>query len=97
MQKENPDFERRERNEEIICRNPLPHRKKDSTFTDMLKAARLQLLSLLSRYYRMNESLHVGGTAQHSTTCGHRRSLHAEGLTSFNNLLTIVIKRSTII
>jgi len=68
MQKENPDFERRERNEEIICRNPLPHHKKDSTFTDMLKAARLQLLSLLSRYYRMNESLHVAGRAQHSTT-----------------------------
>jgi hypothetical protein len=41
MQKENPDFERREKNEEIICRNRLPHRKRDSTFTDMHKAAQL--------------------------------------------------------
>jgi len=68
MQKGNPDFERRKRNEEIICRNPLPHHKKDSTLVDMLKAARLQWLSLLPRYYRMNESLHVAGGAHHSMT-----------------------------
>jgi hypothetical protein len=50
MQKENPDFERREKYEETICRNRLPHHKRDSTFTDMHKAAQLQFLSLLSRY-----------------------------------------------
>jgi hypothetical protein len=30
--KENPYFERREKNEEIISRNRLPHQKKASTF-----------------------------------------------------------------
>jgi hypothetical protein len=68
MQKENPDFERREKYEKTICRNHLPHRKRESNFTDMHKAARLQLLSLLSRYERMNESLHVAGGVRHSTT-----------------------------
>jgi hypothetical protein len=28
------------------------------------------MLSLLSRYYRMNESLRVAGGAHRSTTCG---------------------------
>jgi hypothetical protein len=68
MQKENPDFERREKYEERVCRNRLQHHKRDSTFTDMHKVARLQFLSLLSRYERMNESLHVAGGARHSTT-----------------------------
>jgi hypothetical protein len=68
MQKENPDFEKREKYEETIFRNRLPHHKGDNTFTDMHKAAQLQLLSLLSRYEQMNESLHVAGGARHSTT-----------------------------
>jgi hypothetical protein len=49
MQKENPDFKKREKYEETIFRNRLPHHKGDSTFMDMHKAARLQLLSLRSR------------------------------------------------
>jgi hypothetical protein len=68
MQTENPDFKRREKYEKTICRNRFPHHKRESTFMDMLKAARLQLLSLLSRYEQMNESLHVAGGARHSTT-----------------------------
>jgi hypothetical protein len=46
----------------------IRERERESTFTDMHRAARLQLLSSLSRYGRMNESLHVAGGAAHSTT-----------------------------
>jgi hypothetical protein len=55
--KENPEFERREKNEEIICRNCLPHHKRASTFIDMHKAALLHLLPVLSRYYAVSESM----------------------------------------
>jgi hypothetical protein len=54
--KENPDFERREKNEEIISRNCLPHHKRASAFINMHKAARLHLLRMLSRYYAVSES-----------------------------------------
>jgi hypothetical protein len=39
LRKENPEFERREKNEEIISRNCLPHHKRASTFINMHKAA----------------------------------------------------------
>jgi hypothetical protein len=55
--RENPDFERREKNEEIISRNCLPHHKRARTFINMHKATRLHLLSMLSRYYPMSESV----------------------------------------
>jgi hypothetical protein len=55
--KENPDFERREKNEEIISRNCLTHHKTASTFINTHKAAQLHLLSMLSRYYAMSESM----------------------------------------
>jgi hypothetical protein len=51
MQKETPDFEKREKkNEEIISRNCLPHHERASTFINTHKAARLHLLPMLSRY-----------------------------------------------
>jgi hypothetical protein len=52
--KENPDFERREKNEEIISRNCLPYHKRASTFINTHKAARLHLLPTLLRYYAMS-------------------------------------------
>jgi hypothetical protein len=55
--KENPEFKRREKNEEIISRNCLPHHKKASTFINTHKAAPLHLFSMLSRYYPMSESV----------------------------------------
>jgi hypothetical protein len=39
VQKENPDFERREKNEEIISRNCLPHHKRARTFINMHEEA----------------------------------------------------------
>jgi hypothetical protein len=54
---ENPEFERREKNEEIISRNYLPHHKRASTFFYTHKAAPLHLLPMLSRYYAMSESM----------------------------------------
>jgi hypothetical protein len=55
--KKNPDFERREKSEEIISRNCLPHHKRASTFINTHKAAPLHLLPMLSRYYAMSESV----------------------------------------
>jgi hypothetical protein len=57
MQKENPDFERREKNEEIISRNCLPLHKRASTFISTHKAGRLHLLPMLSRYYAVSENV----------------------------------------
>jgi hypothetical protein len=39
LQKENPDFERREKNEEIISGNCLPYHKRARTFINMQEAA----------------------------------------------------------
>jgi hypothetical protein len=47
FEKENPDFERREENEEIISRNCLPHHKKASIFINTHKAAPLHLPPML--------------------------------------------------
>jgi hypothetical protein len=55
--KENPDFKRREKHEEIISRNYLPHHKKARTFINMHKAAPLHLLPMLSRYYPTSKSM----------------------------------------
>ena len=71
--KENPNFERIEKNEAIICRNCLPHHKRASTFMNTYKAARLHFLPVLSRYSQMSERV------QHDEQCS---SLHAEGLSS---------------
>ena len=71
-EKENPNFERREKNEAIIWRNCLPHHKRASTFANTYKAARLHYLPMLSRYSPMSERV------QHDEQCS---SLHAEGLT----------------
>jgi hypothetical protein len=57
MQKENLDIERREKNEEIISRNCLPHHKKASIFLHTDKAARLRLLPMFSRYYAICENV----------------------------------------
>jgi hypothetical protein len=57
MQKENLDFERREKNEEIISRNCLPHHKKATTFLNTHKAAQLHLLPMFFRYYAMSENV----------------------------------------
>jgi hypothetical protein len=62
MQKENPDFERREKNEEVIYRNSFPHHKKASTFFNTHKATQLYLLSMLSRYYAMSENMQRDGS-----------------------------------
>jgi hypothetical protein len=62
MQKENPDFERRGKNEEIISRHRLPHHKRASTFTNTHKAALLYLLPTLSRYYAMSECVQRDGS-----------------------------------
>jgi hypothetical protein len=56
LQKKTPKFERREKNEEIIFRNCLPHHKRASTFINTHKAAQLHLLPMLSRY-AMSESV----------------------------------------
>jgi hypothetical protein len=37
--KQNPNFERREKNEAIICRKCLPHHKRASFFLNTNKAA----------------------------------------------------------
>ena len=58
----------REKIEEIISRNSLPHYKRASSFTKKREAAWLHLLPNLSRYRRMSESLQHAGSARHSTT-----------------------------
>ena len=58
----------REKNEEIISRNSLPHYKRASYFTNKREAAWLHLLLNLSRYRRMSESVQHAGSAHHSTT-----------------------------
>ena len=55
--KEYPNFESREKNEEIISSNCLPHHKRASSFTNKHEAARLHLLTMSSRYRRMSESV----------------------------------------
>jgi hypothetical protein len=65
--KRNPKFERREKNEEIICRNCLPHHKRVRSFMNTDKAAQLHFLPMLSRYNRMIERV------QHDEQCS---SLH---------------------
>ena len=55
--KENPIFGSREKNEEIISSNCLPHHKRASSFTNKHEAARLHLLPMSSRYRRMSESV----------------------------------------
>jgi hypothetical protein len=86
--KENPYFERREENEEMISRNCLPHHKKARIFINKNKAARLHFLSMLSRYYPMSErvqrenqwsSLHDMVSFRYDE---HRPALHAERLKS---------------
>jgi len=55
--KEYPNFRIREKNEEIISSNCLPHYKRASSFTNKHEAARLHLLAMLSRYRQMSESV----------------------------------------
>jgi hypothetical protein len=62
MQKGNLDIERREKNEEIISRNCLPHHKRASTFPNTNKATPLYLFSMLSRYYAMSENVQRDGS-----------------------------------
>ena len=45
------------KNEEIISSNCLPHLKRASSFMNKHEAARLHLLTMSSRYGRMNESM----------------------------------------
>jgi hypothetical protein len=83
--KGNPDFERREKNEEIISINCLPHHKSARTFINTHKAAGLHLLPMLSRYYPMSESVQRGEqwSSLHDICFRYdnqRSSLHAEGL-----------------
>ena len=58
----------REKNEELISRNSLPHYKRASSFTNKREAAWLHFLPNLSRYRRMIESVQHAGSARHSTT-----------------------------
>jgi hypothetical protein len=74
------------KNEEIISRNCLPHHKTASMFINTAKQARLHLLSMLSRYYAMSESVQrddhrssVHGMV-HFRFDEQRPALHAEGL-----------------
>jgi hypothetical protein len=55
--KRKPSLREERKNEEIISRNCLEHHKKTSTFINTHKAARLHLLSMLSRYYAMRENV----------------------------------------
>jgi hypothetical protein len=57
MQKENRDFRRREKNEEMISRNCVPHHKRACTFPNKNKVTPLYLLSRLSRYYATSENV----------------------------------------
>jgi hypothetical protein len=83
--KENPEFERIEKNE-IISRNCLPHHKKACTFFNMHKATPLYLLSMLSRYYAMSESVQRDDHRSsfhdmvHFRQDEQRPAIHAEGL-----------------
>jgi hypothetical protein len=52
-----PWFREERKNEEIISRNCLPHHKRASTFFNTHKAARLHLLTMLSRYFPMSDSV----------------------------------------
>jgi len=76
----------REKNEEIISRNSLPHYKRASSFTNKPEAAWLHLLPNLSRYRRMSESVQHDeqGSSLHDRWClrydEQCSSLHAEGL-----------------
>jgi len=63
MQKENPNFQGREKNEAIIFRDFLPHHKRVSSFVNRYKAARLHFLPMLSRYRQMSERV------QHDEQC----------------------------
>jgi hypothetical protein len=57
LQKRNPDFKRREKNEEIISRNSITHHKIASTLINTHKVARLHLLPMLLRYYPVSENM----------------------------------------
>jgi hypothetical protein len=87
--KENPDFERREENEEIISINCLPHHKIARTFINKHKATRLHLLAMLSSYYPTSESVQHDEqwSSLHGMICfrydDQCSSLHAEGLRNF--------------
>ena len=84
--KEYPNFGSREKNEEIISSNCLPHHKRASSFPNKHKAARLHLLPKLSRYIQISESeqhndqrssLHDRWCLLYDEQCP---SLHTEGL-----------------
>ena len=76
----------REKNEEIISRNSLPHYKRATSFTNKREAAWLHFLPNLSRYRRMSESVQHDeqGSSLHDRWClrydEQCPSLHAEGL-----------------
>jgi hypothetical protein len=98
--KENPYFERREKNEEIISRNCLPHHKKARIFINTHKATRLHFLSMSSRYYPMSESVQRDDQWSSLPNMVHFRyddqhpSLPAEGLITsmihFHGVLLII-------
>jgi hypothetical protein len=87
--KENPDFEKRKKKEEIISRNCLPHHKTASTFIDTHKQAQLHLLCMLSRYCAMSESVQRDDHRSSFHDMVHfrydkqRPALHAEGLSLY--------------
>jgi hypothetical protein len=68
QQKENPDFERREKNEEIISRSCQPRHKRATSFTNTHKAVRLHFLPMLSKCSWMSKTVQHAGTGRHSTT-----------------------------
>jgi len=82
------NFQGREKNEAIICRDFLPHHKRARSFVNTYTAARLHFLHTLLRYRRISERV------QHEQRCSclHDRwrfrydeqcsLLHAEGLTT---------------
>jgi hypothetical protein len=90
VQKENPDFKRREKIEEIISSTCLPYHKTARTFINTLEAARLHLLTMLLRYCPMSASV------KHDEQCS---SLHAEELRTcqtFTEMLHICTTTNTV-
>jgi hypothetical protein len=91
LQKRKPLF-REEKKNEIISRNCLPHHTTASRFINTAKQARLHLLSMLSRYYEMSESVQRDDhrSSFHDMLYfrydEHRPALHVESL---SNLLQV--------
>jgi len=81
-----PKLREQRKNEEIISSNCLPHHKRARSFMNKYEAPRLHLLTMLSRYRRMSESVQHDEqwSSFHDRWCfpcdEQCPSFHAEGL-----------------